>query len=175
MVETDFTNQQIDISLLPDIEDVEYLSLDKNAIKVGIIGSLLFGTIVSIIVLITSLFFNWISLHLFKILGGIGLLTVLSILYEYLSYKHKFYALREKDLLYKNGIIFRDLVAIPFNRVQHCEIDQGPIQRMYTLSGIKIFTAGGSNSDLVIEGLTKLEAERIKTYILGKTSMDEEE
>ena len=55
-------------------------------------------------------------------------------------------------------------------------MSQGPIERLFGLSNLHVFTAGGSSSDISIPGLTQVEANRIKEYILGKTvNTDEEE
>ncbi|NND35356.1 MAG: PH domain-containing protein, partial [Saprospiraceae bacterium] len=64
---------------------------------------------------------------------------------------------------------------IPFSRVQHCEIIKGVIDNMIGLVELRIFTAGGSSSDLVIPGLTPDVAFALKEHIIGKISDDDEE
>ena len=73
------------------------------------------------------------------------------------------------------GLIWYSSTVIPFNRVQHCEISQGPIERLFKLSELKIFTAGGASSDMSVPGLNPETAHRLKEYIVIKTGMDEEE
>jgi membrane protein YdbS with pleckstrin-like domain len=87
----------------------------------------------------------------------------------------KQYALRKHDVIYTSGWIIRNTTVLPFNRVQHVEIKHGPIDRMFGLSSLKIFTAGGSQSDMVIPGLERERAQRIKELIVNKTGQDEEE
>jgi hypothetical protein len=118
---------------------------------------------------------EWLVLNGKWILIGIILLFITSMLISYFGFFKKSYAIREKDIIYNSGLFWRSSIAIPFNRVQHCEVSIGPIDRMFDLSVLKIFTAGGSSSDLAIEGLKPETSNRVKDYIVRKTGIDEEE
>jgi len=78
-------------------------------------------------------------------------------------------------VIHRKGVLFKSTTTIPFNRVQHCEISQGPIQRMFNLHTLEIFTAGGGKSDLAIPGLEGDTAQQIKEFIVKKTAIAEEE
>ncbi len=65
------------------------------------------------------------------------------------------------------------MITIPFNRIQHTEISRGPIERKYELSTLKIYTAGGSTSDLSIPGLEAEEAEQLKEFVAKKAAIYE--
>jgi len=103
------------------------------------------------------------------------LLYCFLILLSFKGFEHKGYAMREHDIIFKKGWIWRSSTIVPFNRVQHTEIEQGPIERIFRLSVLKIFTAGGSSSDLRIPGLLPENANRLKDYIQNKVERDEEE
>jgi len=90
-----------------------------------------------------------------------------------IGYKKRSYALRERDLTYRKGWIFSSMITIPFNRIQHTEISRGPIERKFELSTLKIYTAGGSTSDLSIPGLEVEEAEQLKEFVAQKASVYE--
>jgi membrane protein YdbS with pleckstrin-like domain len=81
----------------------------------------------------------------------------------------KGYALREHDIVYKTGLIYRKNTTIPFNRIQHIEIRQSMIARMLGISKLKIFTAGGQGSGLFIHGLSPETAQQLKDF-LSKTA-----
>lgn len=172
---TEFTNTQIYTEDLPFIEDVNFQKLEPKSVVADLFANLIFFGVATTIAMILSIPIEWISIHILKILVGIGSISFVSILYDFVSYQFKSYGLRGHDVSYRNGIIFRNLTALPFNRVQHCEIAQGPVDRYFELATLKIFTAGGSNSDLQIPGLYKSNAEAIKSFILRKTDLDEEE
>ena len=58
--------------------------------------------------------------------------------------------------------------TVPFNRIQHIEINQGPFSRFFDLATLSIFTAGNSSHDLKIRGIKISEAEKIKEFISSK-------
>jgi len=92
------------------------------------------------------------------------------------AFRQKGYAVRERDISYKTGLLFRKTTTIPFNRVQHCDIKQGLISRYFGLSKLNVYTAGGAKSDLSIPGLTTDKAQKLMDFVLQKTlAYDEEE
>ncbi len=82
------------------------------------------------------------------------------------------YALRQRDITYRKGWIFHSITSVPFNRIQHTEINQGPLDRAFNLASLNIYTAGGSASDLVIPGLPYEEAQRLREFIAKKSAED---
>lgn len=91
-----------------------------------------------------------------------------------MQYERAGYAIRSHDVVHKHGVWWRTVTTIPFNRMQHCEISQGPIQNLFGLATLRVFTAGGSSSDLSIEGLEHDEARKVKDFIAGKISNKED-
>ena len=80
--------------------------------------------------------------------------------------------MREKDIMYTKGLLWATRTSIPFNRIQHVEIKQGPFERIFKLNSLKVFTAGGQTGDLVIPGLNEENALQIKEFILGKAAIE---
>ena len=78
------------------------------------------------------------------------------------------YVLRDKDILFRKGVIWRSVTAIPFNRIQHVETSSTPLDRKFGLATLQLFTAGGSSGDLKIDGLGKDVAESLRVFILNK-------
>ena len=79
------------------------------------------------------------------------------------------YAVREKDISFKSGCLWKSVTTVPFNRVQHFDIRPGILDRKYGLARLTIYTAGGQSSDLMIPGLLPDVAEKLKAHILGTT------
>lgn len=173
----DFSNQQIEESELPSVLDINYRSVQKKHRTVSIIASTIFSLIILAIPLTINILSGetWFFDHAIYILSGWLLFYGLLILVSFKGYAHKGYALRERDIIFKKGWIWRSSTIVPFNRIQHTEIDQGPIERLFDLSVLKIYTAGGSSSDLKIPGLLPDTANRLKDYIQLKVGKDEEE
>ncbi len=176
-MEDPFTNSQIDVDVLPSLETLNLIELHKDYLTAKMISNLIFW----LIILVsggTAWFFLVDKLPGFlKIIAPIIIILIVisSFLLTYFGFKKKKYALREKDILYQSGLLWRHKTVIPFNRIQHAEVTQGPIQRMFDLSVLRIFTAGGSSSDMSIPGIPPQKAHNIKEYVLGKTAADEEE
>lgn len=172
-----FTNDQVNDFNLPQIATLEYSPLELNLRKADMIWSILFFMIAAGIVLALKYIFQveWVVSSGHYILLGIAFLLTLSLLFIYYEFRRKSYAIRQKDIVYNSGLFWQSSIVIPFNRVQHCEVSQGPIDRFYNLAELKVFTAGGSSSDLKIDGLNPETAARIKDFIVTKTGMDEEE
>ncbi|MEL6925544.1 MAG: PH domain-containing protein, partial [Bacteroidota bacterium] len=160
-----FENLPIDPETLPAVETLEFRSLEREYLKVSNIGSLLFFGLLIIVFLTLSLtgvwkFQVWVQL----VIGAILLLLFgYSIWYNYRNFRIQGYALREHDISYQDGVFFFTLTTIPFNRVQHCEVKQGPVERWFGLNTLQVFTAGGQTSDLVIPGLAPENAQQLKT------------
>ena len=57
---------------------------------------------------------------------------------------------------------------VSFNRIQHVSINRSVLDKWLALSTLKIFTAGGSGSDVKIPGLDPKIAEKLKEALAGK-------
>lgn len=174
---SEFINQQVFDAQLPRMATLEYSPLEKNLLKADMIWSIFFFTIGLIITFVLRWVFEleWMVEYDVYIWLALSVLMVFSLILTYFGFHKKSYAIRQKDIVYNNGLFWQSSIVVPFNRVQHCEVSQGPIDRFYNLSELKIFTAGGASSDLSISGLSPESAARIKDFIVTKTGLDEEE
>ena len=78
------------------------------------------------------------------------------------------YVVRDKDIVFRSGVLWRSVTAIPFNRIQHVETSHTPLDRKFDVAALQLFTAGGTGGDLNIAGLATATAERMRIYILEK-------
>ncbi|HMR89112.1 MAG TPA: PH domain-containing protein [Saprospiraceae bacterium] len=173
----EFENNQLPSQSLPSINDIDFESLEINYQKVSIYFTAFFFVVAIIIYLGIGIFVEELfdSPLIWIVVGGWILVTSLFVFLSYKSYFYEGFALRERDIVYKSGMFFRSTIIVPFNRVQHCEINQGPIDRYFGLSELSLFTAGGSSSDLNIPGLSQETAAKLKQFITNKVAHDEEE
>lgn len=173
MSEPIFENPTIDIDKLPAFQNVNIKKPHTNYLYVGLLANTIFVAFLSLL----FLYAYFMVPEEFEILKPIAIIVFLLLAaytyaMTYYSFKLKGYGLREKDIVYHKGVIFRSKTTIPFNRVQHCEITQGPIERLFNLKSLAIYTAGGQSSDLNINGLEPMEAEQLKEYIVSATLTD---
>lgn len=103
----------------------------------------------------------------------LALFFTLRLIVVNLGFPKKGYLLREEDISYRSGLLIYKLTSVPFNRIQHVEVSQGLIEKSIGLSTVKIFTAGGSISDLAIPGILPDKAHQIESFLLPKISKHE--
>jgi len=83
------------------------------------------------------------------------------------------YLLRDLDVNLQKGFLFRHIISLAINRIQHLEVTQNPVERSLQLSRIVIYTAGGYQSDLTIPGLESNIAIQIKQQLLKQIAAEE--
>ena len=171
-----FQNNQLDISELPKVADIDMVPLEPGYKTVLLIGRSIFTLLLGCSV-IAFFFFPSDEVPIYAKYGAIIffiLYTIWGFIKTIKGFHHKAYALREKDIVYSTGWLWKQTTTAPFNRVQHVSIDQGPIERQFELSKLKIFTAGGKASDMSIPGLAPETANQLKEYIVKKTEEEKQ-
>lgn len=83
-----------------------------------------------------------------------------------LTYRFWRYAIREHDVLTSSGIVWRTQRSVPRLRIQHVELQTGPITRRLGLVAITFYTAGSGAADAKIPGLEPEVAEAIRDRLL---------
>jgi len=174
MEETEFENPELSISNLPDVEAPVYQHVEKSYRDLSVLSTSLIFIILLVIYFAGGLIENLLlkPVYMFSFLVSWVIAFVVAIVLSYFSWRWQGYVLRENDILYRTGIFFRSVTAVSFNRVQHCEINQGPLDRLFDLAELTVYTAGGSQSDLNLPGLNPEVAHKIKEVILRKTTLD---
>jgi membrane protein YdbS with pleckstrin-like domain len=102
-----------------------------------------------------------------KIFLAVAVLSLLFTFYKALADVRKFYALREQDISFTSGVIFKKTVSQPILRIQHVELKRGPIDRKIGLANLQVFSAGGAMHTFEIPGLKLDDAESIRQFILS--------
>jgi hypothetical protein len=155
---------------LPDIKKIEFIKINKNYLKVILINLfLVFSPLyIGLILLHQLVFTKEINEFIIPIYSVFTAVFGFVIWYILLSFTKRKYALREKDISYKSGLLIRQITTVPFSRIQHVETDEKPISRIFGLASLSIYTAGDSSDDLVIKGITKKKALKIKEFITTK-------
>ena len=174
--ESVFENTAIDAGHLPAVEHIAFTPIEPRYARVLYLSNSIFYIvllIVLIILLVSNLgLFHWITLS--ALLLWI-VLYLSSLWFAAESVKKKAYAIRQRDISYRTGIFFQQWITIPFNRVQHCEVSRSVFDNLFRLSELKIFTAGGSSSDISIPGLEPDIADALKEMIINKIKAQDEE
>lgn len=167
---TMITNFQVPTHLITAIPDLTYEKSSKNAFKVSLINTSVYFLIAVVIATVVYSFLQEHYLIILAVLSVLTLLTIINVVYSWYYYKNLSYALREKDITLKEGVIFRSETTMPYIRVQHSEVNQSLIQRYFKIASLHLYTAGGSGVDMTISGLDEERAERIKDFIIGNNT-----
>jgi len=167
-----FTNSILLPENLPEIEPEDFTPLDKRYLKIIFIRIAVFALVlatglISLLVLAEE---KTPGLILAFVITGIAVVIIYTVVISVLGFPKKGYLLRERDVSYKTGIIYYKQISVPFNRVQHVEVSQGVLGKIFHLSSVKVYTAGGNASDLSIPGLAVADAQKLKTFISEKIS-----
>lgn len=172
----DFLNEQIPSFSMPEVQDVMWQPVEKDHLKVLRLQWLIVSALFLLIIVSLLLFINELQYPLWIILLPAGWI-IISWLYFILqekSFRSLAYCIREHDILYRRGWIIQKIMACPFNRIQHCTVDSGPIDRKYCLSSLTLYTAGAEGADITIPGLNESMAQRLREFIMNKIKPDEQ-
>ena len=171
-----FINSGIDLSDLPAVQTEQFIPIERSYRKIlYIINSITF--VVLLILLLgfvgfVSGLFHWLTYALLLVWF---FLILFSLWFASASTAHKSYLLRHRDISYRSGVFFRDWITVPFSRVQHCELSRGVLDRSFGLAELRVYTAGGSSSDISIPGLKNEVALQLKDFIISKIKDSDEE
>lgn len=163
-----FQNPQINLDDLPRAEDIDWQPMHKSLLIQIMIQQFVFVGIFVIVSVVFRFVPSFTFMPLWTHLTILLVLLIPLVAWPVFSVRRRGIAYREKDILYRSGVLVRRMTAIPFNRIQHVETKQAPLDRYFGTSGLQIFTAGGSKGDLNIEGLEKDLAETLRSSILKR-------
>ena len=77
------------------------------------------------------------------------------------------YAERDDDLLVTRGILLRQLVVVPYGRMQFVDVTAGPLDRRFGLATVQLHTAAAA-TDARIPGLVPAEAARLRDRLAAR-------
>jgi membrane protein YdbS with pleckstrin-like domain len=75
------------------------------------------------------------------------------------------YQLRRDDLVFRRGILWQRVVAVPYGRMQLVDITHGPLDRGFKIAQLKLVTAAASTG-VTIPGLPQRAAERLRDTLI---------
>lgn len=112
---------------------------------------------------------NW---TLVLLIGGGAVLLLLLVLtvYSVLSWRMMRYAVGRDAVFLHSGILFRQQRHARLNRIQAVDVVQPLLARLFGLSQLKIETAGGGGSSVVLAFLKEEEAQRLRREVLDRVA-----
>ena len=77
------------------------------------------------------------------------------------------YVERDDDLLVRRGIMWREIVVVPYGRLQYVDVQAGPVDRIFGIARVQLHTASAS-TDAMIPGLPPAEAARVRDRLAAR-------
>ena len=163
-----FQNPSIPLDELPTTDDLDWEPMHESFARKVRVFVLMFFVPFSV-AMASLVFVPNVPLPAYIIIYSQLLVAfVVALVWPGIAIPRRGYVLRDKDILFKKGVIWQSVTAVPFNRIQHVETSSTPLDRKFGLATLQLFTAGGSGGDLKIDGLGSHVAERLRVYILKK-------
>jgi len=155
-------------------EPLRLQSLDPAFVTVERIGGWIFsgvllgaGLIPLAVVAFNYGFFNWVtacSVSAYLVLGA-GLSWLTHVLPKK-QHQHAGWCLTNSGLEIRHGIWWRNQISVPLARVQHTDVNQGPLLRRFGLAKLTVHTAGTENSAVALNGLSFEVAQRLRDALI---------
>jgi uncharacterized membrane protein YdbT with pleckstrin-like domain len=93
-----------------------------------------------------------------KAIGSLGIWTI--------SWKNNYLGLTQRSIIRRKGVFTKQERAVPLNQVQDISISYGIIRRMLGHGDIRIETAGGDGTEVVMYNIDDPEDFRTKVFAL---------
>ncbi len=99
------------------------------------------------------------------IIGAVILVLLVSAFFALRRVRAIGYRLREDDLLFRRGIMFERIIAVPYGRLQLVDVTRGPLLRALGLATLKFVTASPATG-VHLPGLPVDEAEALRDRLV---------
>lgn len=136
---------------------VAAFSLAPLAVPAGVLASAAFGTVASITIALAVL--------LIAVTLGVGL--------GGLRARRVRYALLAEGLRIRRGICWWHETLVPRSRVQHLDLERGPIERPLGLATLVIHTAGTRLNAVRLAGLDEARARALRDALVDREGADD--
>ena len=146
------------------IDDTAWQRVSPKYVIVDLLGYVISGVMMTAISLVPLLVFRWDLGWLPPVI--VGAISLVMIALTPRRVRSIGYQLRDDDLLFKRGIMWQRIVAVPYGRMQLVDINRGPIARLCGLSELKFVTAAAA-SGVVIPGLPEQVAEELRDTLVS--------
>ncbi len=163
-----FENRPISLAELPRFNEVELSPVERVHAWIGLVLWLLVCTgLVGVAALVLQRQPEPPPAWLLPVVITLALAQCVRVFAYRLSLR---FALRSHDMIFADGLFWRSQTIQPLCRVQHVEIERGPIEKRFNLATLKLFSAGSSMATFAIPGLVSEDAERLRAFVLDYTA-----
>lgn len=131
----------------------------------NLIGVLI-AAAVGVVLLVVRQRSGEVPIMVIAVLAAVVVLMLVSALLAFRRVRAIGYVLREDDLLFRRGILFERVVAVPYGRLQLVDVTRGPLLRALGLANLKFVTASAATG-VQLPGLRLEDAEALRDRLVA--------
>ena len=143
--------------------DEDWVGVSRRYLGIEVVSSIVTGLVlcaVCVPFILMGTWFGWPALAVAVVIGVVLLVLAPR------RVRSIGYVLRPDDLLFKRGIMWHRVVAIPYGRMQLIDVNRGPVARLLGLSELKFVTAAASTG-VTIPGLPEKVADELRDRLVS--------
>lgn len=141
----------------------DWQALPRRARNLFVLGNLFgFGIAAVLSLIAIGLFLPWPSLRLPLSVASLVALPTFGVWLALKQYRYTHWRLDAEGFALRRGRMWRRETRVPASRVQHLDLNRGPLERRFGLSTLVIHTAGTRHSAVAITGLDADDAEHLR-------------
>lgn len=125
----------------------------------------LVGWVVVTAVLVTVFTINGWDWWSITLVSAASLVILISSFFAFRRVKAIGYMMREDDFIFRRGIMFERIIAVPYGRLQLVDVTRGPLLRALGLANLKFVTASAATG-VQLPGLTVEAAEQLRDELV---------
>jgi uncharacterized protein len=146
-----------------ELTDVQWRRVSPKYVWVDVIGNVITAIVMVGGASIAAWFIG--ATWLWAVPIALGVIFVLTIAFTPRRVRAIGYQLRADDLLFRKGLLFQRVVAVPYGRMQLVDINRGPIARALGLSELKFVTAAAA-TNITLPGIAEADAEQLRDELV---------
>jgi len=127
----------------------------------GVLAFALLGAVIGAVLLLANPVLGWV------VICADVVLAVVRLVIAPRRVRSIGYVLRADDLVFRRGILFSRLVAVPYGRMQLVDVNRGPVARLLGLAELRLVTAAAT-SNITIPGLPEPVAAEVRDLLIDR-------
>lgn len=143
--------------------DGDWHQISRKYLTVQLITDITTTVIVAAAAIVLAVVFD--QTWLFFVAGAVVALEIAMILILPRQVRAIGYQLRADDIVFRKGILWQRMVAVPYGRMQLVDITHGPLDRGFGIAKLKLVTAAATTG-VEIPGLTQEAAEALRDTLI---------
>lgn len=155
--------EELEPQFSPDSEAWQRVS-PKYAIADFIINLIVDAILIAVLIIVfVNVGWEWWSILISVV---VPVVLLVSAAFAFRRVKAIGYMLREDDLIFRRGIMFERIIAVPYGRLQLVDVTRGPILRSLGLATLKFITAAPATG-VQLPGLKVEDAEVLRDRLVA--------